>query len=648
LPALFLQPIGLVFLLLFPFLPLINISRKNALVYAPIIVSLNVLAAIINAVFLDALSLPVTPQSIIIVTAIESIAILLLRPKKINFYYRPSDNKYLYFIYFVFLIAIISRVVSVAHLHAPILHDPQAHAFWANMILEDQAINYFYSPGLHIWSMLLSQGAEISIAQSVNYVTNISSAFSVLAWSIATYTITKKSRLALWVAVLVLAAPLPQFLYFIGGKNSFVMSTPFIGISLLFTHYYYLHKSRITFTALLTTLVGIGLIHYPAYAYVAGFAIIFFVLRYALENLSKLTSNTKHHFAQNSLLLLPVIVSLLFIGLVVFTASQQNNYPDIASSPAEAKIYHEQAEASAIVPLYDDVTIETPGSTNTQGINNPLQVAKSSAIDHLSFIKSFPKDIGIMLFAIALVGVYFIFVTKPMTEELLAFQVMLIALILSIALIVVGLGIYPIESLKTTRDTGSLLLPLALSIPVAWLLMHVGKRRLLELIAATIIVLVMSYFTFTVYQEKSTNVFVDEYDVHAFQWIDDNIDESKKFISMTRLDPNRMSVVFPIDGALWIPVFTGNQIATPFQELGFQSTSSHVNYQYVRLLQSEDTNKVTRAISYFLDNDYTYVYVDGDLGYHEFRVQQLIDNNLARIIYNNQEIMIVELIDTGE
>lgn len=640
--SLLVKPLGFILLLIFPFLPLVAITRRNVLLSVPILFSLNILAAIINAVLLDSFGLPVTLETIVGLTVLEGVILFLVSKARINFILTANDKKYIYLIYFIFLLAIISRVVSVAHLYAPILHDPQAHAFWANKIIQERAIDYFYSPGLHIWSALTTSALNINVARTVHYITNFFSAFSVLMWALIAYIITKKSRLAAWVALFALITPLPQFLYFMAGKNAFVMTTPFIALALMFSLHFYVNRIWVNALLLLVALLGIGLIHYPAYAYTAGSVIIFILIKYFSENYPTLIKNIKIHTKKLTSLLTPVLISLILIALNILITKSENVQIDTVSSRAEAKAYHQKVSQSNQVPSYESVSTDAPSRQNID-IRNPVTVTENFGKEYISFTKSFSKDTGLILLGAMLVGLYFLVALKPHAPELAVFRIILISLLLSAVLLILTLRIAPVGGLNTTGDTGFLLMPLILSAPIAWLFTHISKRKFIEAVAIVALAVMSSLFTFNIYRQKSASSFVDQYDVQAYQWINQNVDDSEKFIGLSNLDPVRKSIVFPVDGALWLPVFTDNEISNPFHELRFHSIQSHMNLEYSRKLKAKNEEKVKNSVNYFLENNYRYIYVDGESAYHELGIKYLVDNELARIEYKNESVSIVRL-----
>lgn len=639
--SLIIKPLGFIFLLAFPFLPVVKVSRRNALLCLPILISLNMLASIINAVLLDSLNLPVNWSLIIALALIETIAFLYIRPKKFEFNIPKSNLRYFYFIYGLFALAIVSRLVSVIHLHVPILHDPEAHAFWANRILNEKAIDYFYSPGLHIWSWLFSEASGASIARSVHVVTNFFSSLTVLAWALAAYIFTKSGRIAVWTGLLMLLIPIPQFLYFMAGKNSFIMSISFIALTAVFSRFYYQRRTGINFMLVLVCLIGVGLVHYPAFAFAVGMVSLYLLTIYAADNLKLLAQSPLFHLKSIARLMLPVVLAMVFIGANVYVTKSEEVDTQVVSSNSEAQHYSSVASESETVPDYQALPKQIRHKTIT--VNNPVAAARQAKDEYLAFNKSMPKDIGVIMSGVFIAGIYFLLAHKPTHRQLIDYHILLISFTVSGLAIVLGLAVFQVKGLGTTSDTGLLLSPLIAALPVAWLFAHISKRKALEVLAITSLAVLASLYTFGIFRAKSTSVVVDAYDVQAFEWIDANIDDSEKFIGLSRPDPNRASIIFPVDGALWLPVFTGNETATPFHQLGFTSVESQVNHQHSLRLGRNNPGSIRSSIQYYRDNDFDFIYVDGEIAYHELGIDRLIDMGLGEIVYRNPEVQILEI-----
>lgn len=635
--AALIHPFAYFFLLILPFLFVVRVTRRNALVSIPIIFSLNVLMTIINAVLLDTFNIPITQLPLVLLATAEAALLIHFNSEKISFEVKQSSLKYLYIVYGLFALTIGARVLSVANLDVPILHDPMAHAFWASKIAREQAIDYFYSPGLHIWSMLTSESLGITTAQSVHLLTNIFSAFSVLAWSIAAFIFTKRGRIAMWTGLLVLLSPLPQFLYFMAGKNSFVMATPFLAVTSVFALIYYRNNNLRNFALLALCLVGVGLIHYPAFAFAAGLVLLFLVLSYFDTNNANTLKNPLSHFRKLTTLFLPVLLSLVLIGANVALTKAEDKKIDLVSSRAEAKEFHSKASRQQEVPYYEKIS--SLNKTSSTRIKNPATAADEFRRDGFAFFKSLPKDTGVLLLGAGLLAVYFLLAHKSAQKEVKKYQTMIIAAITATLGIIYLLFLYPLMSLNTTRDTGLLLLPLLLSLAVAWLLAHVSSRKILEYFVVAGLAIAGSYLTYSLYEDKSASSVVNEYDIQAYEWIDENIPDSEKFIGMSRLDPNRASIVFPIDGALWLPVMTDNQIANPFQELGFQTIESHLNYEYEKDLGLGGL-PASKAAKYFTDKGYNYLYIDGEAAKSEFSIENLTEAGLVKLEFQNSAVQI--------
>jgi len=71
-------------------------------------------------------------------------------------------------VYVLFAMAFVARVASTFGILAPILHDPVAHSFMTQTILDNRTIGYFYAPGLHILSAFLADATGATSALTVH------------------------------------------------------------------------------------------------------------------------------------------------------------------------------------------------------------------------------------------------------------------------------------------------------------------------------------------------------------------------------------------------------------------------------------------------------------------------------------------------
>lgn len=417
------------------------------------------------------------------------------------------------------------------------------------------------------------------------------------------------------------------------------MSTPFIATAVLSGLLFFRERNWLTGSILTLSLVGVGLVHYPAYAVVALAGFLFLVSSFIVER-GRVVSNQPRQFL---LLFLPLILSLILIGANVFVTKKETPKVETVSSRQTANAYHEKNLDSAEVLAYQEETNSDKELTVNRAIN-PLVSAKSLIAEYTAYTKSLPKNSGMLLLGVLIISIYWLLVSNPTRQESRYYHRLLSSLIASALLIAYLLTLYPISGLGTSRDTGILLLPLLSVLPLAWLLASISGRRWLEIITIISVATVFSVGVFQIFQKKSSSPFVDSYDVTAFQWINQNIGKSEKFIGTSALDPRRKTIVFPTDGSLWVPVFTGNKIANPFHDLGFVSVESHLNYEYTRRISTGSDEEAINALNYYKGHGYRYIYVDGPQAKEALGIDRLQQLGKAEIVYSNQQILIVKII----
>lgn len=637
--SLLIKQVGFLSLLLFPGILLFTINKQNFFLSLPVATSFSLITTMINAVLLDNLNLPVTLPALIILLATEALIISLFKVKKFNLEVSPKNRKYFFAIYAIFILAIISRLLSVYDVLVPVLHDPQAHAFWAKKIAIENSIDYFYSPGLHIWSWLTSEAFGLSFARSTHLVTNFFSAFTIPTWAFMAYVISSKARLATWVALAALVSPLPQLLFLTSGKNSLVMAVPFMALSMLFAHLFLEKKSVIRFIVLSVLLVGTGLIHYPVFGVTIG-AISLYIFAHHIDKWSVKTFNIPYLKKVLSSLL-PILLSLCLIGINILLTVNESPKTEHVSSRIEARAYHDLARTTKEVPDYDKNNIVIPeeykSETAQSGLVGGLREFKAQ---YLSRLTNTHKQIGIILLSASIVGVYYLFAYAEKDKNLSAYKLALQYTIIAALLIAYVIIALPIKGLATTKDAAFVIMPMIMLLPVALLMYKASSNRGLELATIIIVGLLACATYFSLFNINSEPM-VNKYDLAAFEWINDNLDESEKFIGYSWLPQAKSSAIFAIDGSLWLPVFTNNNTATPFME--FSSITNHVNYEYSVRLGSHEPSVVNQAVNYFKNNGYNYIYVDGDHLFNELGIENVLEQNLGKIVYENEEVKIVEI-----
>lgn len=634
---------GIALLLLFPSTLLIKFTLRSILLVLPLAVGLNALFIAAAMVILDLVGLPISIYSAyVVVIIISAIAVSSnLRYKRKLFSHLTSTNSNIAVlpIYILFCLGIFSRLISVIEAEVPLSHDPEAHAFWTKRILTEKAINYFYSPGLHIWASFLSFASDLSIAKTINILTNFLSSLSILFWGLASYALTKNKMTSTFVAFIVLIIPMPANVYFLAGKNSLIAVLPFFALLFIFAKSYFSDKRSLSNgIGLGIVLAGIATVHYPSFVYAAIFSGLYAL--YAILIKDKF-SFKKDPLIASTLFLSPIIVSVLFASAFVYkTYSSSPKIPIIASRESGARFHEISSKNRPADPA--SLSAQKGRIVSNIDIKNPKNSVPSFLKNISIFISKTSGKLGIMLFGIALIAWYFIF-NNLSRKNLENDPLMLLSVILGLSLFLTMalLNVVVIKSLNIVESTGYFLILIFSSLVIGGLLSYLTKIR--YLIVSILLIFIGAYSSFGVYKNfntRSSTATVNNADIDAFNWINESGIKDTGFVGTSVLSPSRKHVVFSNDGSTWLPVFTSNYIATPFHDLGFLAISSHVNYEYTRLLSSGDLAEQKDAIQHYTDNGFEYLYIDGEKGKTSLSTDSLIDNGLLKIIYSNNEVAI--------
>ena len=447
----------------------------------------------------------------------------------------------------------------------------------------------------------------------------------------------KDKILSLFVAFLVLAIPFPAFLYFEAGKNAFVVASSLIGLLIPAMYIYTKNRSYFNSFCLFLVLTGIALVHYPTYAFALAFAFIVllvFIMRKRPDDLKTFVRSCLNVMS-------PVLLSMIFVGAFIFVTHARDHVPAQVNSTKVAQQFHLRAEEGSI---NKELLTNRHQNTKKSLITNPLRPSVSLVKNIVTFTYTYAYATGLLFLGAILLSLYFVFNNSFSRKSWSDFTfVSMVGLVMAWILIMVSLQTINIHDLLTTTETGYYLVFLLGVLPLAALLRKLTTAPYLLVVFALIVS--GGYFgryTYTHYQNASKVNIVDQQDIQAYAWINKNVSVDSGFIGVSHISPGRANIVNPTDGSLWLPVFTQDNISTPFQSGSFSSVTSHVNYEYLQLLKSSNPADEKRAVDYFVNNGFRYLYIDGPSSYAELNINTLVENGRVQIIYN-QGVAIAKL-----
>lgn len=456
------------------------------------------------------------------------------------------------------LVIFISRIVPIINYYAPPLHDPSSHSLWTKSIIDDQTINYFYSPGLHIVSAVIELIRPLNIPFTVSAVTNFFNGFYLVGLYILLKDKKYKNLTVLTICVIALASNLPTNFFYTAGKNSLIVAW-----SLLPVYMSFLGNRGHTLVKNSVWLYGISIIHYPT-AFYAG-------IYYVCFQFAKYVSDKK----DAKLILINTISSTLIALLLL---------------------------ALFVVPRLN-VVMQQNQSTSNNSIASVNPVS-SRVLHNLSQIKQYAISIisqtGYEKIIILLIIPLIIFSLHKLQPEGMWSSSSLGAIIF---LNVVGL-----KFIEIIPKTGELLSTLFFILPLAHVLNQIAIPKKINLILTISLILIVIYSSMTTFRmfaikQSSLNV-VTENDMRAFEWIKSNLHD-EVVINNAIVTDKRRAVVFPVDAGLWLPIYTNSNVSMSFAEFMLEKT--HENYRHYEKIKNNPDDGL--AIQYFIDNDMKILYI---------------------------------------
>lgn len=130
---------------------------------------------------------------------------------------------------------------------------------------------------------------------------------------------------------------------------------------------------------------------------------------------------------------------------------------------------------------------------------------------------------------------------------------------------------------------------------------------------------------------------VSDYDLQAFEFINNNINKNESFISGSIISNN---ILYPTDSGMWIPTYTGNKIATDFGDRENPTTienSKLIN----QIIENEKDDSTT--VKKLVEKGYNYAYLDKGIFGPSLKIDDF--NKIKfKIIYTNPEVTILKLL----
>lgn len=616
--------------IVFPALFLVKIKSTSTgqwLAIAPLVALFNLSLIVLLFVGLSIIGLRITPSSLSI--SMVTLTILGYFISKRHVFAPPqvpkSHIKFLIAIYVMFGVAILSRLISVSHLIVPILHDTVSHAYWAKGIVDKGTIDYYYSPALHILTAYASIFSDIDTPKLVHLITNFFNAASVLFWGTFIYLATRKPGLAVISAAFTFFASTPLFAYTSAGKNAQVLAIALMPY-VIYAAAMLIAKRPHAPIIFISALTFLGFTHYPT------FILVFTGVCMAIGIKLLWTAVTTHTY--NPLKYLRVIIPVLAVVIVVafWLYFQRGDY---------------SSDTADVLPRAKEkfLTDENRFIFAARAVSSNLRSGwGSSNVEILKVMSTFRIPMLIIGF------LYILVIEKVRLHKLTEYKLVIISVVTAVIGISFAIPFLAIGKLHIVMSTGYILVYQLSTLVGSYAIWAIGKKLNIEnwrLYILCAILIVFGAFAGFYQAEQFRKVsiqanVVDQNDLNAFDWINNNVSAESGFISNAVKNKERDRIIFASDGAVWIPVYTGREISTPFHSTKFSDTLTHANYDlYTNIENGTDVSESIRKLN---ENGFDYYYYDkkgwlrGPLDIEKFRGHADIE-----VKYENDGVIIYQI-----
>lgn len=529
----------------------------------------------------------------------------------------------------VFVVGVVNYLPASNEL-APLTHDPQAHAYYTKTIEETGSINYFYSPGLHIFCLFVSSAFGISIALSVHYVSYFVIGLMALGIGVFLLWATQRRALALVATGVFLSAPSPWLLPPIAGKNALIFAGAYLTFLMFSLYVAYRYKKPGFYIVFTIALITLGFIHYPTFPYGLILSALLLTL---IAIVTKCVDRQKINWTEIKILAGGLVVSLA--AVYSWVKYHQSVFTELARVDRSGEVV-----PSRSIATFDNVSADI--------LSASLNVANTYASNLSShsplFLYAFVASLPILIIGLAAKKYFWI--------SLSAFSV-----IITMVFIPIIVNLVAPSSLKIIASGGPLLVYIPLSVVVGcstYIFLDILKKshilwKSVSLILAFSLIFSIYYFMDSRFKRmdsiNSRSSSVTKHDLAAFGWINSRPLSGEKFIVDAYAKKTRTNAIFSQYGGLWIPVYTDSKISMPFEMHMFLSKLSNDNYALYSQVKNED-KEARKALEELVNKGYGYYYENKWLGESktlDIQFVDALDDTKVTKLYENKQVAIYRI-----
>lgn len=506
----------------------------------------------------------------------------------------------------IFMIGLLARVLPVIDELAPILHDPEAHAFMAKQIIASGKVERFYSPGLHFNIAMATLTTDASLARNTLMITQFFNALIAVTSGIFIYEFSKRKWWAFLTAALFAVGTHPANHYTAAGKNALVFNIAFLFL-IWAVAWMDMKKSNKIILSNLLLLTSI-LSHYPtAFICCLGLGIMF------------LLSDEKRQFSY--LLIFAIMAGALWGSLKV----------SYHIDKLESSQFRQDHQAT----LADDVLTSKRIRTTIGNIADSFQ--QNVLLPNRKY-EGVLWQIGLLtLIFLGIKDRKYLFIPIFWFVNFILIQIGIFFQPVSLLWIITSEQIitrYVADNIITT-------LPIAMLLFETW---HESPKWT-QTINAVLVFAVVTSGAFSLARQYSEyqdqHRMIQQSDLEAFEWMTANLDpEDRILVDAIIHESDVKTVTFAGDSGLWIPVYTDFETSTPFERTGHRDT--YINTKlYLRFAKDPNNCPLRDKV---LEGGFKYYF----RGSHPVFAQPMeVTEEAFDLVYNNGTVKIYQIISCG-
>lgn len=553
------------------------------------------------------LGLDISNIYIILFVLIFIITLLLILINKNKKYIKTAlSGDYIIKLLFIFsMVGFVATANSsfslLKDLKAPILHDPMDHAMMAKSILTTNQISFFYSPLLHSASAVFSIDSVMRIPWLITFFTQLAVLLIPLQFSLLFHYFNKSIKYSIVLYLLLSTLHFPAIFYYIAGKNSLILALSLIPTTIYLVDNYNKNRNPINAIKLTVVLFLLFMAHYPT------FGIFFFLctpwfIFIIFEHLKAKSVKSILKFAT------PYIISAVLS--VIWFAPRYYQATDLLSESvvtpdAKELVLNKQILINGFVNSFNDYFMRFFQTWHIVFLI-PMFLKKTHLVIKLTVLWIY-VSLTISYFLVNTFNQSTLLGMVPNTLELIFPNLLIFILVFIIAFV--------------------------------FLLNKIPKTSLFFLCFVLISLTIYSQnkLNETVLMKHNQLNVISEDDLKAFEFIETELPQNITFLNGGQEATNKNGAIYPVDGAMWLPLYTNNKVFIDFQN--FSSYQTNYNNQlFQKIILGDDDRPEIEEIK---DMGIEYGYIDQGV-FGESLSEEILHNVSYSVLFESGPVKIIQ------